>query len=222
LDAPVTCRRKDRDRLSRAKTRKMFRGARAIPPRLYEAVQTVSRPELLVNNSDREFSRFVLGLFTLRNVLFQIGEKNGASIGLTAVEHISLMILTRVSSVQDLGVQELANILRLSGAFMTSTVNGLVEKGLVTKSPHPVDGRRICLRSTEKALKLLAQLGPVQRQVNDVAFGSLSAAEFRQLCDLVQRLIGSAEQAKSLQEYLLKSQEKESVRPERSGRSKVA
>lgn len=208
--------------MSRAKTRKMFRGARAIPPSLYDAVQTVSRPELLVNNSDREFSRFVLGLFTLRNVLFQIGEKNGASIGLTAIEHISLMILTRVSSVQDLGVQELANTLRLSGAFMTSTVNGLVEKGLVTKSPHPVDGRRICLRSTEKALKLLGQLGPVQRQVNDVAFGSLSAAEFRQLCDLVQRLIGSAEQAKSLQDYLLKSREKESARSERSGRSKVA
>lgn len=191
--------------LSRSKTRKMFRGARAIPPNLYDAVQTVSRPELLVNNSDREFNRLVLGLFTLRNLLFQIGERNGAAIGLTVIEHIALMILTRVSSVQDIGVQELANLLRLSGAFMTSTVNGLVEKGLVTKSPHPVDGRRICLRSTDRALKLLGQLGPVQRQVNDAAFGSLSAAEFRQLCDLIQRLNGSAAQAKSLQDYLLKS-----------------
>jgi DNA-binding MarR family transcriptional regulator len=200
----------------------MFRGARAIPPSLYDAVQTVSRPELLVNNSDREFSRLVLGLFTLRNTLFQIGEKNGASIGLTVIEHISLMVLTRVSSVQDIGVQELANLLRLSGAFMTSTVNGLVEKGLVTKSPHPVDGRRICLRSTERALTLLGELGPVQRQVNDAAFGSLSAAEFRQLCDLVQRLNGSVEQAKSLQDYLLKSQGKQRARAERSGRSKVA
>jgi DNA-binding MarR family transcriptional regulator len=200
----------------------MFRGARAIPPSLYDAVQTVSRPELLVNNSDREFSRLVLGLFTLRNTLFQIGEKTGAAIGLTVIEHISLMVLTRVSSVQDIGVQELANLLRLSGAFMTSTVNGLVEKGLVTKSPHPVDGRRICLRSTERALKLLGELGPVQRQVNDAAFGSLSAAEFRQLCDLVQRLNGSVEQAKSLQDYLLKSQAMEPARTDRSGRSKVA
>lgn len=132
------------------------------------------------------------------------------------------MVLTRVSSVQDIGVQELANLLRLSGTFMTSTVNGLVEKGLVTKSPHPVDGRRICLRSTERALKLLGELGPVQRQVNDAAFGSLSAAEFRQLCDLVQRLNASTEQAKSLQNYLLKSQEKEAGRTQRSGRSKVA
>ncbi len=208
--------------MARTKARKMFRGGRAIPPGLYDAVQTVSRPELLVNNSDREFSRLVLGLFTLRSVLFQIGEKNGASIGLGAIEHISLMILVRVSSVQDIGVQELANLLRLSGAFMTSTVNGLVEKGLVTKSPHPVDGRRICLRATERAIHLLAELGPVQRQVNDVAFGSLSAAEFRQLCDLVQRLLGSAEQATALQEYLLKKRDKESARPERSGRPRVA
>ena len=52
--------------------------------------------------------------------------------------------------------------------------------------------------------------------------GSLSAAEFRQLCELVQRLIGSAEQAKSLQEYLLKSQDKEPPRTEKPSRSKVA
>ena len=63
--------------MARAKTRKMFRGARAIPPALYEAVQTVSRPELLINNSDREFSRLVLGLFTLRNMLFHM-ERNTA------------------------------------------------------------------------------------------------------------------------------------------------
>ena len=208
--------------MARAKTRKMFRGARAIPPALYEAVQTVSRPELLINNSDREFSRLVLGLFTLRNMLFHMGEKHGGSIGLGVIEYIALMILVRVSSVQDVGVQELANLLRLSGAFMTSTVNGLVEKGLVTKSPHPVDGRRICLRATARGADVMAGLGPMQRQVNDVAFGSLSAVEFRQLCDLVQRLIKSAEQATALQEYLLKSRDKYPARPERAARSRVA
>ena len=138
------------------------------------------------------------------------------------IEYIALMILVRVSSVQDVGVQELANLLRLSGAFMTSTVNGLVEKGLVTKSPHPVDGRRICLRATARGVDVMAGLGPMQRQVNDVAFGLLSAVEFRQFCDLVQRLIKSAEQATALQEYLLKSRDKYPARPERAARSRVA
>jgi DNA-binding MarR family transcriptional regulator len=116
-----------------------------------------------------------------------------------------LTLLARVAAGTNIGIQDLADKLGLSGAFMTSTVNGLVEKGIVSKSAHPVDGRRICLRLTPHALDLLAHLAPLQRQVNDLAFGPLSALEFRQLCDLVDRLLASIEQADALQDFLLKS-----------------
>ncbi len=175
-------------------------------PEVLEAIQSVSRPELLSNGSDHEFSRLVLGVFTLRSMLHTIREKNGLTIGLGALEYLALTTLARVSATQDIGVQELAGLLRLSGAFVTSTVNRLVEMDLVTKSPHPVDGRRICLRPTAQATELLTELGPIQRQVNDVAFGGLSATEFRQLCDLVRRLIDSTERAMALQDYLMKAE----------------
>ena len=208
--------------MSRPKMRKAFRGARAIPSGIMEAIQSVGRPELMVNGSDRDFSRLILGIFTLRSMLHSIREKNGLTIGLGGLEYIALMTLVRVSSVQDIGVQELAGLLRLSGAFVTSTVNRLVEMGLVTKSPHPVDGRRICLRPTEQAVELLAELGPMQRQVNDVAFGSLSAAEFRQLCDLIQRVLESTERAMALQDYLMKSEGPGESRSSKPGRRRAA
>jgi len=208
--------------VSRSKLRKVFRGARAVPSGVMDAIQSVGRPELLVNGSDREFSRLLLGLFTLRSMLHSMREKNGLTIGLGGLEYIALMTLVRVSPVLDIGVQELAGLLRLSGAFVTSTVNRLVEMGLVTKSPHPVDGRRICLRPTEQAVELLGELGPMQRQVNDVAFGSLSAAEFRQFCELVQRVIESTERAMALQDYLMKAEGLGEARAAKPGRRRAA
>jgi hypothetical protein len=55
---------------------------------------------------------------------------------------------------------------------------------------------------SEKGDALLAELAPVQRQVNDVEFGCLSQPEFLQLLDLVERLIASSENAVRLQAYL--------------------
>jgi hypothetical protein len=61
------------------------------------------------------------------------------------------------------------------------------------------------LTVSEKGDALLAELAPVQRQVNDVEFGCLSQAEFLQLLDLVERLIASSENAVRLQAYLTNS-----------------
>ena len=46
-----------------------------------------------------------------------------------------------------------------------------------------------------------AALAPVQRQVNDVQFDCLSAAEFKQLSKMIDRLIDSSNRALRLQAY---------------------
>lgn len=191
--------------VSRVRARKGARNHRSALSGRYDAPAVVGRAELLVNGSDRAFNLLLHNLSALRARLGELGDKNGASVGLGPLEHVVLNLLARTVPATDVGVQELAHMLRLSGAFMTSTVNGLVDKGAVSKSPHPVDGRRICLRVTPRGLDLLAGLAPLQRQLNDLAFGGLSASEFRQLCDLVARLLDSVEQAGALQDFLLRS-----------------
>jgi len=48
-----------------------------------------------------------------------------------------------------MGINALADRLRLSGAFITNEVNKLVSDGLIEKSTHPSDGRRVQLAVTE-------------------------------------------------------------------------
>ena len=75
-------------------------------------------------------------------------------------------------------VGRLAAHLYLSGAFVTSVTNRLARAGYIKKRPDSADRRRVILEVTPKGDDLLAELAPVQRMVNDVQFGGLSAISF--------------------------------------------
>jgi hypothetical protein len=73
---------------------------------------------------------------------------------------------------------------------------------------------------------MLERLAPIQRQVNDVQFGCLTAKEFALLVDMIERLVKSSEQAMALQRYLSESSAKPNITkldvPPRSARKRGA
>lgn len=167
---------------------------------------TVSRPELLVDGSDNAFRRLVQGFFAMRMLLNTLREYCSAAIGLGGIEFMTLIAVQRLSEQGDVGVQTVADYTFLSGAFITETLNHLQAKKLIERKPHPTDKRRVCLEVTGEGIALLERLAPIQCQVNDIAFGCLSAREFSQLLAMIERLTASAEQAVAFQRYLSASQ----------------
>jgi MarR family transcriptional regulator, organic hydroperoxide resistance regulator len=55
---------------------------------------------------------------------------------------------------------------------------------------------------TEQGDALLAQLAPIQRQVNDVQFDCLDATDLKRLIASVEKLVESSDSAIALQKYL--------------------
>jgi DNA-binding MarR family transcriptional regulator len=166
---------------------------------------TISRPEMLINGSDRQFRRLVHGLFGFFARHEAVRSGHAARIGLAGIEYTTLISIRHLDAEEgDVNVNRVAEHLHLSGAFVTTVTNKLLKRGLIHKSVDPVDRRRVKLRVSEKGDALLAELAPVQRQVNDVQFGCLSQAEFLQLLDMAERLIASSEDAVRLQAYLAK------------------
>jgi DNA-binding MarR family transcriptional regulator len=55
----------------------------------------------------------------------------------------------------ELTVGELAGIEKVKPPSMTRTVNSLAEAGLVTRSPHPTDGRQVMVALTPAARQVL-------------------------------------------------------------------
>jgi MarR family transcriptional regulator, organic hydroperoxide resistance regulator len=163
---------------------------------------TISRPELLINGSDRHFRRLVHGLFGFLARHEAVRAGHAARIGLVGIEYTVLISIRHLAVEEtDVSVNRVAEHLFLSGAFVTTVTNKLVKRGLIHKLPDPSDRRRVRLEVAEKGNALLAELAPVQRQVNDVQFACLSRAEFLQLLDVTERLIDCSNRAIRLQSY---------------------
>jgi len=163
---------------------------------------TVSRPELLKNGSDNEFRRLVHNLFAFLGSHETIRAGHAARVGLTAIEYTALISVAHLESETDVSVKNLAEHLHVSGAFVTTIVGKLMKKGFLSKEIDQTDRRRLCLTVTLKGEALLAELAPMQRQVNDIQFGCLTAREFDFLNQIVERLIPGGNQAIALQTYL--------------------
>lgn len=177
---------------------KAARGAKKAP----RAPLTVSRPELLVGGSDRDFRRLVHKFFAFGSRHEAMRAGHGAKIGLTGIEYTFLISVRHLEDEGDVSVKLLADHLHLSGPFCTTMTGKLIKKGLVTKEVDPADRRRVCLRVTAEGHDLLARLAPTQRQVNDVQFSCLSKQDLQYLLQLLDKLIDSGDQALALQSYL--------------------
>ncbi|MEP9380006.1 MarR family transcriptional regulator [Aquabacter sp. CN5-332] len=164
---------------------------------------TITRPEMLVDGSDRHFRRLVHALFGFLARHEAIRTGHGARIGLAGIEYTVLISIGHLAVEEpSLSVNALASHLHLSGAFVTTITNKLARRGLVTKTPDTQDRRRVQLQVTDKGRALLSSLAPVQRRVNDVEFDCLSKEDFQLLLPLVERLVDSADRALKLQSYL--------------------
>ena len=175
------------------------------------AALTVSRQELLIEGSDQKFRSLVHNLFGFLARHSSVREGHAALIGLAGIEYTMLISIGHLSADGNVSVKDVADHLHLSGAFTTVITNKLLQKGLIEKAGHPVDKRRLCLSVTARGREMLEGLAPIQRQVNDVEFGCLSAKEFASLVDMVERLVTSSEQAMALQRYLSESSAKPNV-----------
>jgi DNA-binding MarR family transcriptional regulator len=157
---------------------------------------TISRPQLMVDGSDAAFRQFLHNTLAFSARLQAVRGQLGAVIGLSGTQYTVLIAIAHLSSDDEkVGVNQVAEHLHFSGAFITIEINKLVAAGLVEKETDEVDRRRVVLTITAKARDLLNQLGPVQRPVNDMLFRGLTASDFERLRRLMSGMVEAADEA---------------------------
>lgn len=163
---------------------------------------TVGRPELLVDGSDQLFRQAIHDALGFSSRIQEVRNQLGESIGLSGPGYSILIAIEHLAGEGEVGINRVSEHLHLSGAFVTIEVAKLVKAGLVRKVTHPGDRRRVLLTVTDKALRLLAQLAPTQRSVNDAIFASFNARQFRTFAGLIGSLVGGTEEALALMRLL--------------------
>ena len=119
------------------------RAVRRSTPLTPKAPLTISRPEMLVDGSDRQFRQLVHNLFGFLARHEAVRAGHGARIGLVGIEYTVLISIRHLSAEEgDVSVNRVADHLHLSGAFVTTITNKLLKRGLIHKTPDPADRRR--------------------------------------------------------------------------------
>ncbi|WP_407187643.1 MarR family winged helix-turn-helix transcriptional regulator [Bradyrhizobium centrosematis] len=175
-----------------------------------DALLTASKPELLDKEGDRTLRGLLHDYFAFGRSLEACREIFAGFVDLSPTQYLILIAIKNSTAEEPMGVNQVAERLYLSGAFVTNEINKLVSDGLLEKTPHPEDGRRVQLALTQRGMSLLIRLAALQRPVNDALFGMLTREEFKMLAQLLSRLASNADSALKLAVHMqatLKSQE---------------
>jgi len=179
-----------------------------------DALLTASKPELLDKDGDRTLRGLLYDYFAFGRGLESARETFASFAGLSATQYLILIAIKNSTAEEPMGVNQVAERLYLSGAFVTNEINKLVSDGLIEKNPHPGDGRRVQLSLTQHGVNRLIRLAALQRPVNDALFGMLTREEFRVLSGLLSRLASNADSALKLAEHVqAKLKSRENQRP---------
>ncbi len=163
---------------------------------------TISRPELLVDGSDRLYRQLVHNLLSFLAIHEAIRDGIASCIGLGGIQHTILLSIRHLGQGKEVSVRDVADHLELSGSFITAETAKLERAGLLDKKRSATDGRKVSLELTDKAMELFDSVAPLQRAIGDVQFGSLTRKQFRELVPVVSELVRTSREALLLLHYL--------------------
>ena len=97
--------------------------------------------------------------------------------------------LVHLSPTQPTPMRELAGALRCDNSYVTAVVDGLEERGMARRLPHPTDRRIKVIELTEQGAVLAGRVRAVLDEP-PAAFAALSEDEAALLLELVRKVSG--------------------------------
>ena len=144
----------------------------------------------LMKRSKRDWaaSKVVVGILRADSKAAQAIERRLAEVDLTLPQFNTLMVLAASPS-GALPLYELNAQLVSTPPNTTWLTSRMQERGLVTKTRDPNDGRVVVLELTERGWIALGDAAPLVFQTERELLGGLSRAELRTLGDLLSRFL---------------------------------
>ena len=161
-------------------------------PSAFRLPATVSRPALLERGSDSRFRQLVYDLLTISVRMETVRGHLAWRIGITGPQYSVLVAIAQFQGADGVSVGKVAEVLHVSGAFITAETRELDRLGLVMKAINPRDRRGVLLRLTPKGERQMIALSPAITAVNDKFFAPLTRTAFRAFADNAAELVNSS------------------------------
>jgi len=160
--------KRNRKPSSRPKTRKQSPGFA-----LRLAGASINRPSTLADALEpdaSELREFIADFYAAMSMMRLLRQEIAAALSLTSAEYSVLLAVWYLQREGKMTVRAISEHLHVAAAYVTSEVNRLVKKGLLTKEPHPSDGRAVGVALTRASRDVFMRLGPMLRAVNAPLF----------------------------------------------------
>ena len=157
---------------------------------------SVSRPDLLINGSDKEFRQMVQNLLAISSRMESLRTEIAKLVGVSGPQYSLLAATAHLGGgPAAVTITLLASVLHVSTTYVTAEVGKLVGVGLLQKAPNPKDGRSICISLTPKGRDAMRALLPALRPVNDTIFRNLDKAAFAVLRREIAAMVPALDEA---------------------------
>lgn len=150
---------------------------------------SISRPEILIEGSDREFRRLIHRMLIGSARLYAVREAIAEKIGVSGANYTMLMSTLHLQGTTGVSISALADYLEVSGPYVTGVINKLVAQGFVRKAANPKDKRGVLVRLTPTGRKRLLQAFEFICNVNDRLFDGVGREEYRAVANFNAKFI---------------------------------
>jgi MarR family transcriptional regulator, organic hydroperoxide resistance regulator len=161
--------------------------AEKIARKLSVHVRSVGIKALAAEGDERAFRDFMSDIFAAAATMQTLRRSTAKPFGLSSTELAVMMAVAKLNSSPS--IRRIADHLHVSASNVTADVGKLVKARLLAKLPDPDDARAIKIELTEKGAKLIRDMAPSLRRVNDRLFANMSRDDMMILTRLLRQII---------------------------------
>jgi DNA-binding MarR family transcriptional regulator len=140
-----------------------------------------------LGSDERAFRDFMSDIFAAAATMQTLRRLSAKPFGLSSTELAVMMAVAKINS--EPSIRRIADHLHVSASNVTADVGKLVKARLLAKLPDPQDARAIKVALTDKGAKLIQDMAPALRKVNDRLFANMSTNDMMILTRLLRQII---------------------------------
>jgi MarR family transcriptional regulator, organic hydroperoxide resistance regulator len=140
-----------------------------------------------LGSDERAFRDFMSDIFAAAATMQTLRRLSAKPFGLSSTELAVMMAVAKINS--EPSIRRIADHLHVSASNVTADVGKLVKTRLLAKLPDPQDARAIKVALTDKGAKLIQDMAPALRKVNDRLFANMSKSDMMILTRLLRQII---------------------------------
>jgi DNA-binding MarR family transcriptional regulator len=127
--------------------------------------------------NDAKMRTFIADMYAAMSLLRLLRQEIASTLSLSSAEYSVLLAVWYLERGSDMTLRAIADHLHVAAAYVTAEVGKLVEKGLLTKKPDPLDRRAVAVELTPTSRELLSRLGLMLRDINAPLLAGISVRD---------------------------------------------